>query len=171
VYRIGTRSVSLNASNNTTTTVQLTDVLADDNGAVTFTVSLGPTATFAYLNSVVIKGYYQAPTLTQAALSNSSVATAVLLDEEVREDSTTGAAGVYPNPFTSELVLKVPLTQPTPRLQVQAEQCGGSCGGHLYLPQPAQGCCGSSACPWMSKQKPVCTSFTSPACLTTKPLN
>jgi hypothetical protein len=138
VYRIGTRSVSLNASNNTTTTVQISDVVADENGAVTFTVSLGPTATFAYLNSLVIKGYYQAPTLTQTALSSDSIATAVLQEGEGADDSTTAAAGVYPNPFTSELVLKVPLTQATPRLQVQLTNAvGGVVGTYTFRNLPA----------------------------------
>jgi hypothetical protein len=135
VYRIGTRSVSLNASNNTTATVQLNDVLADDNGAVTFTVALGPTATFAYLNSVVIKGYYQSPTLTQTALASDSLATAVLPDE-VAEDSASRAA-VYPNPFTSEVMLKVPLEQATPRLQVQLSNAvGGVVGTYTFRNLP-----------------------------------
>jgi hypothetical protein len=126
VYSIGGQKVSLNASNNTATTVQINDVVADDNGAVTFTVSLGAAATFAYLNSLVIKGYYQAPAVTQNAVSANAIATAVLQEEGVAEDSTTAvAAAVYPNPFTSEVMLKVPLESPTPVLQVAVRNTAG----------------------------------------------
>lgn len=57
VYSINGKSVSLNASYNTTQTVQIDGVKPDDNGEVFVTVELSQYAMFAYLNAMVINGY------------------------------------------------------------------------------------------------------------------
>jgi hypothetical protein len=88
VYRIGTRSVSLNASNNTNNSADQRCGGRRQRGGDLYRI-LGAAATFAYLNSLVIKGYYQAPAVTQNAVSDNAIATAVLQEEGVAEDSTT----------------------------------------------------------------------------------
>jgi chitodextrinase len=137
VYSIGAQKVSLNASNNTATTVQIDNITPDQNGTVTFTVSLGAAASFAYLNSLVIRGYYQAPTVTQSAVSDHSVATALMAEAPPAPDSTARAE-VYPNPFTDALMVRVPLSQHTPVLQVRlSDATGRVVGSYTYrnLPQ------------------------------------
>jgi chitodextrinase len=88
VYSIGTRSVSLNASNNTTNGADQRRGGRRQRSGDLYRIA-GPYATFAYLNSVVIKGYYQADADANA-LANSSLATAVLQDEVAEDSSLRG---------------------------------------------------------------------------------
>src|SRR5690606_38017573 len=53
-YIIGSNKVSLNASNNTSNSVKISDVSPDANGEVTITVKKGTTSSFGYLNAMVI---------------------------------------------------------------------------------------------------------------------
>lgn len=57
-YTIGTTTVSLNAANNTSNTVSITDVVPAPDGSVILTVANAAGSSFGYLNSVVIKSLY-----------------------------------------------------------------------------------------------------------------
>ncbi|MGN6399113.1 MAG: carbohydrate-binding protein, partial [Flavisolibacter sp.] len=57
IYSIGNQSVSLNASYNISQTVEIDNIIPDINGSVEIEITLGSVAQFAYLNSLVIKGY------------------------------------------------------------------------------------------------------------------
>jgi large repetitive protein len=58
VYTIGTKSVSLNASNNTTQTADISGIIAP-SGSITFQVQKTTASSFAYLNALVIRSYGQ----------------------------------------------------------------------------------------------------------------
>lgn len=57
VYSVGAQSVSLNASSNSTKTVQINGLSPDANGTITYTVKRGPTSIFAYMGALVIQYY------------------------------------------------------------------------------------------------------------------
>jgi hypothetical protein len=123
VYKIGTQSVSLNASNNTTTTVQIDNVVPDQNGTVTYTVSLGATALYAYQNSLVIKGYAN----TTTAAATAADLTAATAEEQVQEDSAaTVQVQAYPNPVDNDVLLSAPLHKAVPELVVQVYEPSGT---------------------------------------------
>jgi hypothetical protein len=123
VYKIGTQSVSLNASNNTTTTVQIDNVVPDQNGTVTYTVSLGATALYAYQNSLVIKGY----AITTTAAATAANQTAATAEEQVQQDSAaTVQVQAYPNPLDNDVLLSAPLHKAVPELVVQVYEPSGT---------------------------------------------
>ncbi|HUP12435.1 MAG TPA: carbohydrate-binding protein [Niastella sp.] len=129
VYKIGTQQVSLNASNNTTQTVQIDNVVPDQNGNVVVEISLGSTAMFAYLNSVVIKAYSQMAT-TSAVTSVNNVGV---------EEVSHVAATAYPNPTENEVQLNVPLSKPVTMLTVTISNASGSIVSTQYFKNLAQG--------------------------------
>jgi predicted esterase len=57
-YAIGATTVSLNAANNTSNTVSITDVLPAPDGSVVLTVGAAVGSSFGYLNSIVIRSLY-----------------------------------------------------------------------------------------------------------------
>lgn len=122
IYKIGTQSVSLNASMNTTNTVQLDNIAPDQNGNVTIEIALGATALYAYLNSLVIKGYALSTTTTQTTTATEAVAASI-----VPEESTVFTqARAYPNPAQKDVMLAVPLTKAVPALTVNLTDASGS---------------------------------------------
>lgn len=117
VYTIGSQSVSLNASNNTTNTVQIDNIMPDENGSVTFTVSLGSTAMYAYMNSLVLKAYALPP----SAGSEAANATTLAATNNFME------ARAFPNPVQSDVItLGVPLSRSVSALTVQLTDASGS---------------------------------------------
>lgn len=118
VYKIGTQSVSLNASNNTTSTVQIDNVAPDENGNVIVEMSLGATSMFAYLNALVIKGYSLSGTTSRSA------AAPVTLTEITQPATTTVQA--YPNPVQNDVMLRVPVSKCIPQLSVRLTNASGS---------------------------------------------
>jgi hypothetical protein len=115
VYTIGNQSVSLNASYNTTNTVQIANVVPDENGSVFIQVSLASTAQYAYLNSLVIKGYYNPGSVTTRATTTATTTQA----------ATLASASAYPNPVQNDVMLTVPLTQNVSQLSVQLTDASG----------------------------------------------
>lgn len=117
VYKIGTHSVSLNASLNTTKTVQLDNIVPDENGTVTIEVALGATAMYAYLNSLVIKAY----PVTTTTITRTPTYT-------ITPDTTTSTQQVqaFPNPAQDHVFLTAQLTQPVPELSVNITDATGS---------------------------------------------
>jgi hypothetical protein len=135
VYKIGTQSVSLNASNNTTTTVQIDNVVPDKNGTVTITVSLGSAALYAYLNSIVIKGYsLNSTTTTTTTSTNADLAAAI-----AEPDTNPAAAQAFPNPVRNAVTLQVPLAKAVASLSVQLTNAAGSVIYSRVFPNVPQG--------------------------------
>ncbi|MBI3138201.1 MAG: T9SS type A sorting domain-containing protein [Sphingobacteriales bacterium] len=131
IYTINGKSVSLNASFNTTQVVQIDNVKPDQNGEVLVTVSLGQYAAFAYLNGMIINGYKlgtqsgsgftgrgavpdyvqegnQPPVpvvTTVAAPNNNATVSRNPVNSEV-----SGEVAVYPNPFTDAINVSLYVT-------------------------------------------------------------
>ena len=57
VFAVGSKTVSVNAANNTDTTVQINDITPAPDGSITFTVAKGSNSAGAYLNAMVIQSY------------------------------------------------------------------------------------------------------------------
>jgi large repetitive protein len=78
-YSVGTDTVSLNVSNNTTTTVQLNGLTPDSTGSITVSVNKASAAPYAYINAMVIQAYTASSvpippaSLTALGTSKSSV--------------------------------------------------------------------------------------------------
>ena len=99
-YTIGDQTVSLNASYNTSQTVQINNVRADGNGEVTIDVSLAANASFGYLGALIIQAY---------DLPNSAKTSDVLAkigDEDNLSDDLGSEIVAYPNPFGNQLTIK-----------------------------------------------------------------
>ena len=64
VYSIGNQSVSLNAINNISQTVQLSNITADENGAVFININAGGASPYGYIGALVIQGYTSGSTGT-----------------------------------------------------------------------------------------------------------
>ncbi|SIN81788.1 fibronectin type III domain-containing protein [Chitinophaga niabensis] len=116
-YTINGKYVSLNASFNSTQTVQLENVKPDENGEVVVEVSPGTGSPYAYLGSMVIHGYAATggePTgadvpgftlRTVQTTGNVNNAVAKAAPEETPEKLVIERA--YPNPFASNLYVTI----------------------------------------------------------------
>ncbi|MET0635109.1 MAG: fibronectin type III domain-containing protein [Chitinophagaceae bacterium] len=140
VYTIGSKSVSLNASFNTTQTVQIDKVRPNENGEVYVTVSLAQYAMFAYLNSMVISGYtigqttgdpdepveagVQVANLTGKASSTPNGLTDVARGTENGPALITNA-GVYPNPFTNRVTVSATFEQTQENVSIRISDLTG----------------------------------------------
>lgn len=141
VYTINGKSVSLQCAFNVNNTVQLDNILADENGEVELTVSLGPTAGFAYLGAMVIQASNipDAPSGSQGLTGNAmargaakstasaKASSSAVAEAQVTKEEPLGGkeVKVYPNPFRDELVVSVNLTKPEPKLRVQLVDMSG----------------------------------------------
>ncbi|HUP12672.1 MAG TPA: fibronectin type III domain-containing protein, partial [Niastella sp.] len=122
VYKIGTQQVSLNASNNTTNTVQLDNIMADQNGNVFVEVLLGPTSLYAYLNGLVIRAYSLSTTTTSITASDRTVQTSAGIEEQI----VSGQASLYPNPATDQVLVRVPLKTASAGVTIKLTNATGS---------------------------------------------
>ena len=149
VYTINGKSVSLQAAYNVNNTVQLDDIVADENGEVELTITLGPNSSFAYLGAVVIHaanipdddpanggtqmqatGTALMPTV-QLVMENSAVTEenidaanldAANLDADADHDDSgieLKSVKAFPNPFRDELQIQLNLRTPEAKLKVQ----------------------------------------------------
>ncbi|HEY0273109.1 MAG TPA: T9SS type A sorting domain-containing protein, partial [Chitinophaga sp.] len=74
IYSSGGQSVTLNAANNTTNTVQLNGLSPDANGTIEFTITQASGSFAAYLNAMVIQSYVDNGTpLTPSNLSANGI--------------------------------------------------------------------------------------------------
>jgi hypothetical protein len=93
VYRIGNLVDSLDASNNSTATAEIPDVVPT-NGTIQFTVKYGTGVSFGYINAVEIK---ESPGGSGARVAQTEVAEPVTTDEEL--------VRAYPVPFHDRISL------------------------------------------------------------------
>jgi predicted esterase len=120
VYTIGNQSVSLNASNNSKTAVRIDNVTPDIDGSVIVQLSLGPTAQYAYLNSMIIMGY--SPETFNNTSTNRVAVNPAMLNPQ---DLNANAISAYPNPFTNDVTLSIPVKQNIPSLLVKVTDISG----------------------------------------------
>ena len=99
-YTIGDQTVSLNASFNTSQTVQINNVRANSSGEVTIDVALAANASFGYLGALIIQAY---------DLPNNAKTSDILAktgDEDNLSDGLGSEIVAYPNPFSDQLMIK-----------------------------------------------------------------
>ncbi|RZK47226.1 MAG: T9SS type A sorting domain-containing protein, partial [Pedobacter sp.] len=143
VYTINGKSVSLNASMNTTQTVQLDYVEPDENGEVLLTVSMTEWAMFAYLNSMVIHSYKVAEMVDNqdGQTINSSIIkteprTVVMAPAEVmlkpesnvevvEPELSLHGLSAFPNPFVSEVTIATQVSSPLSNVTIQVFDISG----------------------------------------------
>ena len=113
-YTVGTTTVSLNASYNTSNTVQINDIVPDANGEAFINVKAGGNSIYGYIGALVIQQYTPAasdldPSLIMAKKSN------FLTGELTNPDAAGKVAltNVYPNPFASSVTLDMTNTGKT----------------------------------------------------------
>jgi hypothetical protein len=103
---------------NTTNTVQIDNVTPDENGYVEIEMSLGATSLYAYLNSLVIKAYVNAPVSSSSATTSANVVT--------EAPSSFTAARAFPNPVQNDVTLNVPLSKGAAALSIKLTDASGS---------------------------------------------
>jgi large repetitive protein len=137
VYTINGRSVSLNAANNSTGTVTLTDVAPDENGSVLIEIRAGGLSAFAYIGAVVIDSYTKGVVGENGGGSGGMIVAgggSSLRAGQLQASRTPAAAGaqvsknrvsVYPNPFAEKVSLRLELASSAERLNVFVRDIAG----------------------------------------------
>ncbi|HYK54846.1 MAG TPA: T9SS type A sorting domain-containing protein, partial [Flavisolibacter sp.] len=118
-YRIGTQTVTLNATNNTQNTVQINGIVPDADGTVLITIYGTQQGGFGYLNALSIQGA-QNLNYVPAFLTRRNTAWS---REAVPE--TLPAAEAYPNPFTDDVSVKFDLKQNMSSFTIQVLDING----------------------------------------------
>ncbi|MGN6166043.1 MAG: fibronectin type III domain-containing protein [Flavisolibacter sp.] len=149
IYTIGDQSVSLNASYNTSNTVQISHVKPDENGSVFIKSSLGAIAQFGYFNSLVIQGYSTIPadnndnnnfiTKINSDGTNTIGVIASVAKSETKEQLSETAIKVYPNPFQNSVTIKLSLPQQSPALFIKIADMSGRIVGTQEFKNVAKG--------------------------------
>lgn len=106
-YTINGTTVSLNASYNTSQTVQINDVAPDQNGEVLIGVAAGGASIYGYIGALVIQSYTPElseidPNLIMMAKQGSS-----LINKDNISTTDVKVANVYPNPFDKQVTLEL----------------------------------------------------------------
>lgn len=140
IYTINGRSVSLNAANNSTGTVTITDVAPDENGSVLIEIRAGGLSAFAYIGAVVIDSYTKGVVdnngsglIVGRSRNSSPLRTTADQQPAVTERSTTPAVqaaqrndvGLFPNPFEENISIRFELTANADRLNVLVRDIAG----------------------------------------------
>ncbi|MCM5527004.1 T9SS type A sorting domain-containing protein [Parasegetibacter sp. NRK P23] len=120
-YKIGNKSVALDAGNNTSNTVKIEGVVPDANGNVL--ISVYGLTNFGYLNAMAIEGAPNlnatAPVVTETVTTNTASITALNIAPEANHDALVlSSVSGYPNPFTSEINIRFSLNKPAPAMVV-----------------------------------------------------
>ena len=116
-YTIGGKTVELNAANNLTDTVFISDVAPNKQGEIVITANRTADASFAYLNAMVI----QKTSTTQARKSSHAKKTAAT----DMEGSLNSPAKVYPNPVVNRALITLSLAQDQSDVYVQVQNLMG----------------------------------------------
>lgn len=141
VYSINGKTVTLNAVNNTSKTVQINNIRADENGAVYIDIKAASTSPFAYIGALVIEGYkapdpivagsenetQQTTTAVSANITNNVVTMATKSSKAGEDNSSSESLKVsaYPNPIVDHISLKLEMKKATERLDVIITDAGG----------------------------------------------
>ncbi|UXP32432.1 fibronectin type III domain-containing protein [Reichenbachiella agarivorans] len=105
-FTIGEKSVSLNASFNTTETAMISDVVSDEIGNMTIDMRTMTGTNLAYVNAIVLK-------VSNAFGGNVEALAREREDVELKEELEVYQEAIvaYPNPFESEINLKVNVSE------------------------------------------------------------
>jgi hypothetical protein len=139
-YKVGNQIVILDATDNTTNTVQITGIKPDSTGTIYFTMYT--TDNRGYLNEMTIEGVPPAtetvtpPFVTGRTNStnNSNVTdqppvetsnVAVVVTESEVDNVQQSKLSSYPNPFSNELILKFELQNATENMAVSVADITG----------------------------------------------
>ncbi|TXJ28327.1 MAG: T9SS type A sorting domain-containing protein [Chitinophagaceae bacterium] len=144
VYRIGDKSASLNAANNTSQTAKITGVKADENGSVLITINAsGGVSTFGYIGALVIESYNattviedvpsglaaRGPVATTGSTSTQTAETPVISTQRavVEQQSSIMETEVsaFPNPFDDVVSVKVKLKAKSSKLTLMLSDMSG----------------------------------------------
>lgn len=146
VYSIGTRSVSLNAINNISQTVQLSNISPDENGAVFININAGGASPYGYIGALIIQGFSSDHSLPGAAPSNGGANRLVIAGNDEKKDSSnrnnefavasrapiaivqeagTNTIKVFPNPFTDDVSVSFSMEKPTDKLKLIVTDLSG----------------------------------------------
>ena len=121
---------TLNAQNNTSTTADFADLVADANGEITFTLSVPAGGQVGYLNAMEID-------VTPNSIGNNMVVMGGIVG---LNQQNTGAAGlvsdnnltkgnlqvsVYPNPYVSDLAIDMTLQKTAPTMLIEISDMNG----------------------------------------------
>ena len=98
-YTVNGQTVSLNASYNTSQTVQINNIVADNNGEVIIDVALAENASYGYLGALVIQTY----DLPDNARTASNFVKSGI---EQLPDVQSSEIVAYPNPFSNQLFIE-----------------------------------------------------------------
>ncbi len=90
-YSVGSQTVSLNASGNTSNTVQINGLVPDNTGQILVNVVKDPTSSYAYINAMVIQAYTYTgiPIAPTALAASSSSRSSINLSWTDRSDNET----------------------------------------------------------------------------------
>src|SRR5690606_37616748 len=97
-------TATLNAAFNTQNTVQIKDILPDQNGGVTIQVKASPNSTFAYINGLIIQAATPSHSGGAAARTRSFADNGPEAESSL-EVSLEDAVLAYPNPFTDQITI------------------------------------------------------------------
>lgn len=142
VYTINGSSVSLNAANNISNTVQISNVVPDADGSVLIQIQAGSASPFAYIGALVIEAFQpgitgtggssgsgntmisgrmaSVPTPTSSNISNTNAKRAITT--EVRNDL---AVSVFPNPFTTDPVISISSNKAKEKVEIVVTDISG----------------------------------------------
>jgi len=147
IYTINGKSVSLNASYNTTQLVQIDKVRPDENGEVYITVSLGQYAMYAYLNGMAIHAYklgddgsggggtgrstnyitnVQPDNIsTSSNISTSNSDNRTETEGTVEDNMIVSKVAAYPNPFIDHVMVDLDFITDQKKVSIQVIDANG----------------------------------------------
>lgn len=103
-YTVNGTTVSLNASYNTNQTVQINDIVPDQNGQAVITVAAGGSSIYGYIGALVIQSY--TPQLSQLDPSLIMAKNPGMVPKSSAQTATAvSISNVYPNPFSRQVTL------------------------------------------------------------------
>jgi large repetitive protein len=146
VYTINGTSVSLNAINNISNTVQITSVVPDGNGSVMIEIRAGSASPFAYIGALVIESFQ--PGINGGSggggnpfgrVTNNSVVETTQPNTPAGATTNAVATGdtrpvliaknwsaeVFPNPFEADPMLSLQMDKGTERITISVTDAAG----------------------------------------------
>ncbi|MFZ1312738.1 MAG: fibronectin type III domain-containing protein, partial [Chitinophagaceae bacterium] len=149
VYSIGNKTVSLNAANNINNTVQISNIIPDEDGSVMIEIKAGGASPFAYIGALVIDSYV-AGIISESSGSSSLITimqkgsenvpvvpnsnlkpgenTLKLTKMNVQKPVSSSLDNIitaFPNPFISDFVLKISLEEEVDKVQLMVLDATG----------------------------------------------
>ena len=105
-FRVGNQYVSLDPTNNTTNTVEINNLIPDNNGNLTYSVKAATGSMFGLINALVVQVHGQAPNTPNSTLSldKFSLAHSFAPDTSQLKANTIN---IFPNPFVNQINMNI----------------------------------------------------------------